>query len=240
MTHQQAVDGMASERYLLDEMSEVERFEFEAHYFDCVDCAEDVRLAHVIREEAQRGAARPSVESAFLGRRSAEREGGGRTESDVVSFFGRRSANRESGWRRPMVALPWAAAAGLAMMVSYQSLVTVPELRDAVAPESLTPVMLRGATRGAAPVVTLADGQRFVTLSIDLVSPPQTGALRYELVRAGQPPLLSGDAPLPPRGASLLLLVPAVELERGARYSLIIRTADSANAVIGEYNFDVS
>jgi hypothetical protein len=239
MTHQQAVDGMASERYLLDEMSEVERFEFEAHYFDCVDCAEDVRVAHVIREEAQRGAARPSVVPGFS--RTVDIESGfSRTVDAESGFLGRRRANRESAWRRPMVALPWAAAAGLAMMVSYQSLVTVPELRDAVAPESLTPVMLRGATRGAAPVVTLADGQRFVTLSIDLVSPPQTGALRYELVRAGQPPLLSGDAPLPPRGASLLLLVPAAELDRGARYSLIIRTADSANAVIGEYNFDVS
>ena len=42
MTHQQALDGLASERYLLDEMTEGERFEFEAHYFDCVDCAEDV------------------------------------------------------------------------------------------------------------------------------------------------------------------------------------------------------
>ncbi len=35
MTHQQALDGLASGRYLLDEMTEVERFEFEEHYFGC-------------------------------------------------------------------------------------------------------------------------------------------------------------------------------------------------------------
>jgi hypothetical protein len=35
----------------------------------------------------------------------------------------------------------------------------------------------------------------------------------------------------------LMLLFPAAELERGVQYSLIIRGAD---AVIGEYNFDVS
>ena len=58
MTHQQAIDGMASERYLLDEMSEVERFEFEAHYFDCAECADDVRLGEMLREEARRGGAR--------------------------------------------------------------------------------------------------------------------------------------------------------------------------------------
>ena len=222
MTHQQAVDGMASERYLLDEMSEVERFEFEAHYFDCAECADDVRLTHVIREEAQRGAAKPSVAS-----------------SDVVSGFSRTPAKVLPFWKRPVVAVPWAAAAALALMVSYQSLVTVPELRSAVAPESLAPVMLRGATRGAVPVVAIADGQRFVTLGVDLMSPPSTGSLRYELVRAGRPAILSGTAPLPPQGAPFMLLIPAAELDRGAQYSLVIR-ADATNAVIGEYNFDVS
>ena len=31
MTHQQAVQSMAAERYLLDEMSELERHRFEEH-----------------------------------------------------------------------------------------------------------------------------------------------------------------------------------------------------------------
>ena len=35
MQHQQALATKASERYLLGEMSELERFDFEAHYFDC-------------------------------------------------------------------------------------------------------------------------------------------------------------------------------------------------------------
>ena len=213
MTHQQAVDSMASERYLLDEMSEVERFEFEAHYFGCTECADDVRLANVMREEAQRGA---GVVSGFS-----------RTETPakVLPF-----------WKRATVVVPWAAAAALALMVGYQSR----ELRRSVAPESLTPIMLRGATRGAVPVVTVADGQRFVTLTVDLLSPSPTRALRYELVRAGQSPVVSGEAPRPPDSTSFMLLVPAAELDRGARYSLIIRSADSANAVIGKYDFDVS
>lgn len=222
MTHQQAVDGMASERYLLDEMSEVERFEFEAHYFDCAECAEDVRLSDLIRDEAQRGGAKDvvsgEVEAAFR-----------RPEKKVLPF-----------WRRPMVAVPWAAAAALALAVTYQSVVTVPALKNSIASEPLAPVMLRGATRGTVPVVAIAAGQRYVTLAVDVLSPPQTGALRYELARAGGPPVLSGDAPLPSGGAPLMLLVPAAELDRGARYSLIIRGAGSSNAVIGDYVFDVS
>src|SRR5262245_45837237 len=153
MTHQQAVDSMASERYLLDEMSEVERFEFEAHYFDCALCADDVRLAHVIREETQRGAATSSVASTDVV------SGSSPSKSDVAPGLSRTPARVLPFWKRPVVAVPWAAAAALALMVSYQSLVTVPELRNAVGSESLAPVMLRGATRGAVPVVTIADGQ---------------------------------------------------------------------------------
>jgi len=224
MTHQQAIDGMASERYLLDEMSEVERFEFEAHYFDCAECADDVRMGELVREEAHRGGARETA------------------TTNVVrgSFVGRRSSESAGGWRRPvMQAIPWAAAAGLALTVGYQSLVTVPALRDSVAPEPLAPIMLRGAVRGSVPVIAIGSTQHFVTLAVDVMSPPQSGTLRYELVHDGRD-VLSGDAPMPMAGAPLMLLVPAAELERHARYSLIVRTADSANAVIGEYNFDVS
>jgi hypothetical protein len=220
MTHEQALDGMASERYLLDEMSEVERFEFEAHYFDCAECAEDVRLAHMIRDEAAHGNA-----AAHVAMHVSET----RPPAKVLPF-----------WRRPvMQAIPWAAAAGLALMVSYQSLVTVPALKDSVASEPLAPVMLRGATRGTVPVVSIGSTQHFVTLAVDVVSPPQSGALRYNLVHDGRN-LLSGEAPIPAAGAPLMLLLPAAELEHHARYSLVVRSADSANAVIGEYNFDVS
>jgi hypothetical protein len=131
-----------------------------------------------------------------------------------------------------MVAVPWAAAAALALVVGYQSVAP----REAIGPEPLAPVMLRGATRGTIPVVTIAPNQRFVTLAVDLMPPSEPRALRYEL-RRGQTSVLSGDAPLPAAGMPLMLLLPAAELERGAQYSLIVRSAD---AVIGEYNFDVS
>ena len=222
MTHQQAIDGMASERYLLDEMSEVERFDFEAHYFDCAECAEDVRLAHMIRDEAAHRSAAARVATHVSEARAGS--------AKVLPFWRRRPV---------MQAIPWAAAAGLALMVSYQSFVTVPALRDSVAPEPLAPVMLRGATRGALPVVEIGSTQHFVTLAIDVVSPTQSGALRYELVHNGRD-VLTGDAPIPRAGAPLMLLLPAAELEHHTRYSLIVRSADSANAVIGEYDFDVS
>jgi hypothetical protein len=219
MTHQQALDGLASERYLLDEMTEVERFEFEAHYFDCAECAEDVRLGDMIRQEARRAgtavaanpqAARPAV---------------------VLTS--------PKWWRRPVTAAPWAVAATLALVVGYQSLVTVPGLRGAVGPQSIEPVMLRGATRGAATTVAIAPGQRFVALSADLLTPPASTSLGYEILDADRTAVASGTSAVPASGAPLMLLIPVDELQKAGRYTLTLRDGEQ-NTVVGEYEFDVS
>jgi anti-sigma factor RsiW len=217
MTHQQALDGLASERYLLDEMTEVERFEFEAHYFDCVDCAEDVRLGERIRQEARRAGATMQADGVH--------------QAKVLT-----SAR---WWRRPMIAAPWAVAATLALVASYQSLVTVPTLREAVSPQALEPVMLRGATRGAATTLAIARGQQFVALSPDLLAAPQSSTLSYEILDSNRQPVVSGQAQAPSSGAALMLLVPVAELQRAGRYTLILRAADQ-NTSLGEYDFDVS
>jgi len=219
MTHQQALDGLASERYLLDEMTEVERFEFEDHYFDCVECAEDVRLGDMIRQEARRAgvAMAPNTQ---VGR-------------PVVVL------TSAKWWRRPMVAAPWAVAATLALVVGYQSMVTVPGLRDAGGPQSIEPVMLRGATRGAATTVAIAPGQRVVALSADLLTPPQSSVLTYEILDANRSAVSSGKSSVPASGAPLMLLIPVDELRRAGHYTLFVRDGDQ-KSVIGEYQFDVS
>jgi hypothetical protein len=219
MTHQQALDGLASERYLLDEMTEVERFEFEEHYFDCVECAEDVRLGDMVRQEARRAGA-AVASNTHVGRPA------------VV-------LTSAKWWRRPMVAAPWAVAATLAMVVGYQSLVTVPGLRDAGGPQSIEPVMLRGATRGAHTTVAIAPGQRFVALSADLLTPPQSSSLAYEILDANRSAVASGRSSVPASGAPLMLLVPVDELQHAGRYTLLVRDGDQ-KSVLGEYEFEVS
>jgi hypothetical protein len=143
-----------------------------------------------------------------------------------------------------MVAAPWAVAATLALVASYQSLVMVPTLRDAVSPQALEPVMLRGATRGAATTITIARNQQFVALSADLLSTTQSSMLGYEILDANRQTVASGEARTPSSGAPLMLLVPVAELQRAGRYTLILRAseqnASEQNSVLGEYDFDVS
>jgi hypothetical protein len=57
VNHFQAVSSHATERYLLDEMAELERHAFERHYFDCAECAEDLRQASLMREGVRAGLA---------------------------------------------------------------------------------------------------------------------------------------------------------------------------------------
>jgi hypothetical protein len=57
MTHSEAIQSAATERYLLDEMSEAERQAFEAHYFECAECADEVRVAARMRDGVAAGLA---------------------------------------------------------------------------------------------------------------------------------------------------------------------------------------
>ena len=58
MDHLQAVNTLAIERYLLDEMPREERDSFEEHFFSCAECAEDARVAATMRDGAAAGLAR--------------------------------------------------------------------------------------------------------------------------------------------------------------------------------------
>jgi len=117
--------------------------------------------------------------------------------------------------------------------------VTVPGLRDAGGPQSIEPVMLRGATRGAVTTVATAPGQRVVALSADLLTPPQSSSLTYEILAANRSPVAAGKPSVPFSGAPLMLLVPVGELQRAGRYTLLVRDGDQ-KSVLGEYEFDVS
>ena len=59
MTHQEAVDTLASERYLLDDMSAEDRQTFEDHFFSCDVCADDLRIASAMLQGAKAGFAGP-------------------------------------------------------------------------------------------------------------------------------------------------------------------------------------
>jgi hypothetical protein len=212
MTHAQAVKTSAAERYLLDEMPELERYAFEEHYFSCLECAEDVRTAALMRDGVKAGlidrTARPAA-------------------SPAVEPAGTR------GWR-PSVVLPWAVAATLAVAVGYQ-------VRQAPQPgfeaQALSPITLRPASRGTEPVVPLA-GASAVTLAVE-VSSAEPGELAFDLRSSANAAVSSGRVQAPPPGAPLLLLIPVWTLTPGEHYILTVRHASSGSPA-GEFRFEAA
>src|SRR5258705_5950403 len=55
VTHQEAVDTLATERYLLDDITGADRQAFEEHFFSCEVCADDLRTASAMLQGAHEG-----------------------------------------------------------------------------------------------------------------------------------------------------------------------------------------
>lgn len=134
MDHEVAAKTHTIERYLLGEMPASERDAFEEHYFDCTECAEEVRTASALMRDMK----------------SALRERAATPARSSPGWF---------SWLRMPVLVPTFAAALLAVVVGYQNMVVLPDLE---APQSMTSaVILDGATRGDVPTVRAGDPLQF-------------------------------------------------------------------------------
>jgi len=215
------MDTLATERYLLDEMSADERQTFEDHFFACEVCADDVRTAAAMVQGAKEGLA------------------GVATTGRVVPMVLKPSAVRKAPWYRS-VALPWAAAATLALATGYQSFWVVPQLRRETAPVALVPVTLHPASRGAEAIIPLGSRKGPVSLALEINEAAQGAELNYELTRADGRPVVSGQAAAPAPGTPLLLLMPSWTLVAPMHYILSIHEPGSSGRSLGEYRFSVS
>ena len=154
MDHQQAVQREAVEKYLLDELPPPERDEFEEHFFDCQDCASDLKTTAAFLDEAKRQLARePALKAALKPARPA-----------------RKPSRFEFLWRPAFVAPAFAL---LLSVIVYQNLPGPPRSRDPGAPadhpEVLSAVSLIGANSrgGETPSATVSRGQPLL-LTLDI------------------------------------------------------------------------
>jgi putative zinc finger protein len=213
MDHETAVKLMASERYLLRELSPDQRDEFEEHFFDCQECAEDVRAAAAFRANAK-----------AVFEHELEPSGAGGVTAP-------QPAPTESGWRRwfftPAFALSVVCNFILLIGFGYLRLRTVPELRQEVAsvtaPESGPLIVVPPAARGEGNPIAVSSGKRFLQFRFEL-SPAETfQSYSYEILDAPGATRLADSisAPTDPQ-AGLYLTVPTTGLKPG-EYLLVLR-----------------
>jgi hypothetical protein len=227
MDHEEALRRAAVEKYLLNEMPPPERDEFEAHFFDCQECAVDLRTTAAflegVKKELQRSrAARPAP------------------AAPKKPWF-------EFSWR-PAFAAP--AFALLLLVIAYQTAVVLPRNSGDGArlknPEILTSLSLIGGNSrgGNAPSAKVAEGQplllsvdiptaeRFSSYTCVLVAP--SGAVVWRL------PVSSDQAK-----DTVAIRVPAGGLARGD-YRLIVQGhanpvgAEAAELASYRFTLDIS
>jgi hypothetical protein len=218
MQHQQALATKASERYLLGEMSEPERFDFEAHYFDCPTCADDVRTGDALA----RGVQAVCAEDAAL-----------RPHTAVVREAPRR------GWLSGLfpAMVPSTAAVALGCLAAWQALVVIPALRWAGAPQALSPMVLRAAARGEEQALTIRRDRALSLLSLDVNSADPGAALTYEVIAPGGAIRHQGAAQAPPAGSPLIVVLPNSAIREPGAWVLLLRNPQGAE--LARYPFSV-
>ena len=111
MDHSEAVRLQAAVKYVLGELPPAQHDEYEEHYFDCAECALDLKAAATFVDttrEVMRAERQNSTERNAMPARSG--------------WF---------SWFRPVVAVP--ALAVLLLVIGYQNTVTIPQAkREAV------------------------------------------------------------------------------------------------------------
>jgi len=128
MDHTEAVRLQAAEKYALRELTPELMNEYEEHYFDCAECAMDVKAVMAFADASCQ---------VFREQESAA------GAKETTPFF-----DRWFGWLRPAFAVPVLAA--LLLFIGYQNTVTIPAARQHSPEASIQKAPLVAATQAYA------------------------------------------------------------------------------------------
>ncbi|HEY6391602.1 MAG TPA: hypothetical protein VIX89_10015 [Bryobacteraceae bacterium] len=204
MDHTEAINKGAVERYRLGELSAVETEEFETHFFECGQCAKELREAAIFEENARAVFAEDSRNAAHASDPRAKYERG---RTPWWALF----------WRNPWSAAPATAAAMLLCTVVYQART----MRLALAPHAITSYVSLSSSRGQDRVIEVPKNDRSYLLSID---PPLEPYPEYLYTVQDEKNVVRFSVPFhtPPADKPLQIVVPRNQIPSG-RYTAILR-----------------
>ena len=214
MDHSEAVRLQAAVKYVLGELPQAQRDEYEEHCFDCAECALDLKAA-----------------AAFV---DTTREV---LRQEKANQLAKESAPARGGWLRwlqPVVAVP--AFAALLLIIAYQNTVTIPQARNtssrAVAEVYGRSFLLRPSDtrRGNEAIVNetpleVRPNEGFL-LQLDFIPSSSFPAYLCQLQDASGRVLQQVTVPAEKAKQELHLPVPAGLISRPGQYSLVFLGAD--------------
>ncbi len=227
MDHDLVVRQKMTERYLLDELDPEARDEFEEHFFDCPECASDVRACALFVEHSK----------VALAKQSEPISGSAPAPASVPAQAG------WLAWLRPGLRARFAVPvmAVLLAVIGYQNLVTYPQMQQALnRPQVLPWAPVNVGTYGSeGPVVTTRTGEGFLLFmrippdgayghyTADLYNP--AGKLEWSFTI----PAVAGQDQWPVR-------IPGANRQAGS-YTLAVRgiTAAGESKEVGRASFEL-
>lgn len=223
MDHSEAIRLMAAEKYLLGELTDESREQFEEHFFECQECARDVRAGTAFVEQSKVVLAEPVAVSSARGPVPAK-----------PGWL---------AWLRPTFVAPVLAA--LLLVIGYQNLVTYPKLKGEMAfvsrPQILASASLINAnTRGANRVVISArQGETFL-LFVDIPAENRFSSYVAELDGPSGRSEWSLTIPADAAKDTVNLRVPPGHYPAGS-YTVVIRgmVAGESTSEVGRYPFEL-
>jgi hypothetical protein len=221
MDHKSAIANHTAERYLLGELNNVERDAYEEHFFSCMVCAEEVKLASEFIETAKK-VVREELDAPM--------------EKEPLRRTGKaRSFSWESLFQpllRPIPAMACALLTVALAVVIYQNRIANSRLSQ-MAANSPTPAgaqllaptpFLIGEARDGITIVTVSR-KRAVPLQFDILD-SKYDSYRAEVLTQSNVSMVSLDIPRKEATNPVLLVIRAGVLSTG-KYMLVIRGVNS-------------
>ncbi|HYM61983.1 MAG TPA: hypothetical protein VEZ11_13955 [Thermoanaerobaculia bacterium] len=209
MEHSEALDMMATEKYLLDEMIPSEREAFEEHFFVCAECADDVRDGRVLLDSG-RAVARENARPA-------------------------RSAPQV--WWAMAASLAFVAMIGYQNLVTIPRLHT--ERDAAMAPHVLHSLsFLTAGSRGVESQIVAAGDQPF-TLDFDIPPQQAFASYRCAVRDSGGSTRFNVILSASDAKTTVQLLIPGGVLSGGEYQLVIEGVSSSRRVEIAQYPFSI-
>ena len=216
MNHQLAEQTQAVDKYLLNELNEAERLEFEEHYFDCQACSDQLKHNAIVVDNLK--------QVLLEDQRDTSEQRVSATHKPGRSWL---------GWLKPATLVPAFATLALALIVGYQNLVYIPGLTR---PQALETVPIPSAARDSGTVVAIDRGLPMFNLSFDVDSPQAYPSYTCDFQSEGKGSILNVDSGSRKVAAfTLELLLPSKQFPPG-RYVMILRPASQPEKVVSRFS----
>lgn len=218
MEHEEAIRSQAAERYVAHELSPEEEGAFEKHFFDCPECAEDVRFELTFAANVRSVLREPAPEPKLA--------------PTQLSLW-----HRGRQWFRQRPALAFSFAANVVWAAGF-AFVLLTGARDLARPQFAQAYFAPGTARGAEDVHSLTAGDTWYM--VRFLPSPDIRSYSYEILGGDGRREASGSLQAPAGNEEYLYLQVPVKRLPGGVHTLQVYAGGPRGEIVSRSRFHTS